>query len=221
MSEITTDLFNSAVEEAVYIEDTTKKNSDTTNKYPERFIPGEYLAHITDADTRVVDVKAGKYKARVYNFRVTVATENDKLSYKTEDWDGNDKTVDGKEYTGRTIKASGVFKFLEPKEGDEFESNSGENDRYLRFCEVLGVAPKTDTRVIGGKETAVKLLPNLEVDNLIGKPVLAVCNFQKKTWTDKNTGKERRSFEVKFVKIWNGGEIRHPQPTMPPDDLPF
>ena len=222
MAEVDTTLLSTATETAFFVADETTKDTDKktgANGSHQRFIAGEYLTHITECITRVVDVKKGLYKARVYNLTVVVAKENDKMSYKVKDIAGDDTTVSGHHFIGRKIKVMGVFKFLEPVEGDTFESNSGENMKYLRLCETVGVTPKTETRTIAGKETKVQILPNLDTEDVLGKPVISVVGLSRDTYTDKG-GNTRNYFEVKFVKQWEGGTIRETT-QVSPDDLPF
>ena len=49
------------------------------------FAKGEYLGHIVEVETKMLDVKQGKYKARLYSFVIEVAEENKKktLNLKT------------------------------------------------------------------------------------------------------------------------------------------
>ena len=114
-------------------------------------VAGEYLGHITDASTitREFDKKGRKHKARIFNFKVHVAQENTRNNY-SYTRDGETRTVNGEHYVGQKLLANGVFRYLEPSESDTFESNSGENKRYMLFCESLGLEIKTEERTVNG-----------------------------------------------------------------------
>ena len=113
---------------------------------------------------------------------------------------------DGSDYVGRNIKGLGVFKFLTPKEGDDFEANPSGNDKYLLFCKSIGVEIKKEERDMGGKKVTVEIMPSLSEDDINGRPVTAVVG-RGKPYTNKN-GKEIKPWQAKFVKSWDEGEVR-------------
>ena len=105
-------------------------------------VRGEFYGHITGATQKEVTFNrdGANYKAIVYNYNFVVAKENESQSYTYEHYkDKTEQTSSGKDYIGRTYKGGGVFRFLEPEDGDDFVSNSGGNQNYLRFCQTLGV----------------------------------------------------------------------------------
>ena len=53
------------------------------------FTKGEYYGHITEVDSKILDVKGGQYKARLYTYTVTVAPENSRAMFQYEGIDGN------------------------------------------------------------------------------------------------------------------------------------
>ena len=184
-------------DDILFIPDNDKKKTNSEWKRP--LTTGEYLCHIKDVETR--DVSFSGYKATVYNYFVQVSDENEKLSYT---FDGEEYS--GKEYARRNIKGLGVFKFLTPKEGDDFEANPSGNDKYLMFCKSIGAEVKREEREIDGKKVNVEIMPNLSEDDIVGRPVIAVVG-RGKPYTNKQ-GKEIRPWQAKFVKHWDEGEIR-------------
>ena len=186
-------------DEILFIPDsggTKKQNSDWKRPLTE----GEYLGHIKDVSTREVSFKG--YKATVYNYWVEVAKENEVMKYTFKD-----EEYDGSEYSGRNLKGLGVFKFLTPKEGDDFEANPSGNDKYLLFCKSLGAEIKKEEREIDGKKVTVEIMPSLSEEDIYGRPVIAVVD-RGKPYINKQ-GKEVSPWQVKFVKPWDEGEIRN------------
>tara|TARA_R110002110_G_scaffold200418_1_gene411159 strand:- start:392 stop:1024 length:633 start_codon:yes stop_codon:yes gene_type:complete len=201
-------------DEAFFIpSDDEVSTSESTSKYPPSVVEGEYLGHIVDARniTREFAKDGNQVKATIFNFKVKVAKENTVNSYNVKG-----RTVDGAEYTDKHIMADGVFRFLEPKDGDAFVSNAEGNKRYLMFCQSLGMEIPTHERTINGKTVTVQSLPDVGVNDLNGTPVIAVVG-KGKPWTD-DTGTERPSWKVKFTKQWTDGEKIT---TINTDDLPF
>ena len=187
----------------------------------EEYIPmveGEYHGHITETRTltREFTKENRPMKARIFNFKVTIAPENSTNKY-TIHRNGHDpRTVNGEHYVGKTVVADGVFRFLEPIDGDEFESNAEGNKRYLMFCQSLGLEIPTEERTINGKTVKVQLLPDVKEDDLDGTPVVAVVG-RGQDWTDDH-GKNRPSWRVKFTKSWEDGKRLAKTTT---NDLPF
>jgi|TARA_R100001530_G_scaffold135122_1_gene111546 hypothetical protein len=181
-------------------------------------IEGEYLGHIANTRSIVRPVRP-HFQARIYNFDVIVAPENASLKYQYEDIDGSHTEITGEQFVGKKLIAKGVFKFLDPQEGDDFEGNSSENSKYFRFCETLGVMPTDTVQTIDGKETTVKVLPLLTEADMIGKPVTAVLKKTKDEWTNNKGEKMHYSWRVSYVKLWTGGNLKDMK--VNPDDLPF
>ena len=184
-------------DEILFVADNSKKQQDGDWKRP--LNEGEYLGHIKDVSTR--EVSFNGYKATVYNYWVEVAKENEKMNYSFQG-----ESYDGSDYVGRNIKGLGVFKFLTPKEGDDFEANPSGNDKYLLFCKSIGVEIKKEERDMGGKKVTVEIMPSLSEEDINGRPVTAVVG-RGKPYTNKN-GKEIKPWQAKFVKSWDEGEIR-------------
>ena len=211
MSTMTETLHN---EEALFI---PSEDTETRDEYVP-MVEGEYLGHITEARTitREFTKESRPMKARIFNFKVTIAHENTHHSY-TIHRNGHDpKTVTGEHYVGKTVVADGVFRFLEPVDGDKFESNAAGNKRYLMFCQSLGMEIPTEERTINGKTVKVQLLPDVKETDLNGTPVTAVVG-RGQDWTD-DQGKNRPSWRVKFTKLWKDGKRLATTTT---DDLPF
>ena len=201
-------------EEALFI-----PSEDEENR--EEYIPmveGEYHGHITETRTltREFTKENRPMKARIFNFKVTVAPENEHNKYTIHRNGHEPREVTGEHYVGKTVVADGVFRFLEPVDGDKFESNAEGNKRYLMFCQSLGMEIPTEERTINGKTVKVQLLPNVKEDDLNGTPVVAVIG-RGQDWTDDN-GKSRPSWKVKFTKSWKDGKRLAGTTT---NDLPF
>lgn len=196
-------------EEALFIP------SEDTGK--DEYIPkvaGDYLGHITEARTITREfVNDGRtFKARIFNFKVNVAPENKTNTYTVNTKDGT-KEVTGEHYVDWDVVADGVFRFLEPVEGDKFESNAEGNKRYLLFCQSLGLEVPTEDRTINGSTVKVQILPDIKETNLNGTPVVAVVG-RGQDWVN-DTGETRPSWRVKFTKLWKDGK------RLATDDLPF
>ena len=197
-------------EEALFIP------SEDTDESRDKYVPmveGEYFGHITGTRTITREfIKEDKpMKARIFNFKVTIAPENANNSYIVRD-----EKVTGKHYIDKTVVADGVFRFLEPTDDDKFVSNAEGNKRYLMFCKSIGMEIPTEERVINGKSVTVQLLPDVEETDLNGTPVVAVVGRGKDWVTDE--GETRPSWRCKFTKMWEDGKRLATTTT---NDLPF
>tara|TARA_Y100000401_G_scaffold55907_1_gene44274 strand:+ start:18255 stop:18860 length:606 start_codon:yes stop_codon:yes gene_type:complete len=160
-----------------------------------KIIPKQlYYSYIKEVSIKEVPVK-GKYRAKVYNLTLELADENRKITFHD-----NGQEIKGEVYIGREVRTSGVFLFLNPSEGDDWEGNSGANERYLKFCENVGIdCPEVEIEVDGEKHN-VKKFPVLEASDLIGKPVQAY--IVEEQWTDKQ-GKSRTSVKAVGFNRWD------------------
>ena len=189
----------------------------------EEYIPkvaGDYHGHITESRslTREFTKDGRTFKARIFNFKVHVAPENEHNTYTRHSQDGTVIEISGKHYVDWTVVADGVFRFLEPTETDKtFESNAEGNKRYMRFCESLGLTIPTEDRTINGTTVKVQLLPDIKETDLNGTPVVAVVG-RGADWVN-DTGETRPSWRVKFTKLWKDGKRLSTITTK--DDLPF
>ena len=200
-------------EEALFI-----PTDDTTRTHTPK-VEGDYLGHITDTTTLVREFKTSDgrdVKARIFNYKVEVAHENATREYTFTDHNGTQHTTNGEPYVGWTVSARGVFRFLEPGEGDTFESNSENNVAYLRFCQALGMTIETTQREVNGKTIDVQVLPTLTEHDINGRPVIAVVG-RDKDWVN-DEGETMPSFRAKFVKLWKEGKALA---TTTKHDLPF
>ena len=194
------------------------EDSATETKYTPK-VAGEYLGHITnliESEREFTDRDGRNLKAKIFNFKIRVASENATMKYKYQDKHGNQQEHDGTSYVDWDIVADGVFRFLEPREGDTFESNASQNQRYSRFCEALGVETKQEERTVNGKTVKVHVLPSITTEQITGTPVVAVVG-RGKDWVN-NEGKTVPSWRAKFVKRWESGKRLS---TMTSNDLPF
>jgi len=210
MSTMTETLHN---EEALFI-----PTDDTTRTHVPK-VEGDYLGHITETRTLVREFKTSdgrNVKARIFNYKVEVAHENATREYTFTDHNGTQHTTSGEPYVGWTVSARGIFRFLEPKEGDTFESNSENNVAYLRFCQALGLTIETTKREVGGKTIDVQVLPTLTEEDINGRPVIAVVG-RDKDWVNDD-GETMPSYKAKFVKLWKDGKRLADTTT---NDLPF
>ena len=196
-------------EEALFIPSEDAEHDEYVPK-----VAGDYLGHITGARTltREFDTKGRTFKARIFNFKVNVAPENVSQTYTLTDG----KEITGEHYVDWTVVADGVFRFLEPIDGDKHESNAEGNKRYLRFCESIGLEILTEERTINGKTVRVQLLPDIKETDLNGTPVIAVVG-RGQDWVN-DTGETRPSWRVKFTKLWKDGKRLATTTT---NDLPF
>ena len=200
-------------EEALFI---PSEHTDAKDEYIP-MVEGEYLGHITGTRTLTREFTKEKrpMKARIFNFNVTIAPDNTHNEYTVHRHDTR-KVVTGEHYVGKTVISDGVFRFLEPAEGDKFESNAAGNKRYLLFCQSLGMEIPTEERTINGKTVTVQLLPDVKEDDLDGTPVNAVVG-RGQDWVDDH-GRTRPSWRVKFTKRWEDGKRLAATTT---NDLPF
>ena len=187
----------------------------------EEYIPkvaGEYLGHITDARslTREFTKDNRNFKARIFNFKVHVAPENSRQTYTLTSKDGTHREITGEHYIDWTVVADGVFRFLEPTDADNFESNAEGNKRYLMFCQSLGMEIHTEERTVNGKTVKVQVLPDIKETDLNGTPVVAVVG-RGQDWVN-DTGETRPSWRCKFTKLWTDGKKLATTTT---NDLPF
>ena len=199
-------------EEALFI-----PSEETTTHVPK--VEGDYLGHIKEVTTLVREFKTNddrNVKARIFNYKVEVAQENAKNEYTFTDRNGTSHTTSGDAYVGWTVNGRGIFRFLEPEEGDTFESNAENNVAYLRFCQALGMTIETARRELHGKSIDVQVLPNLETTDIEGRPVIALVG-RDKDWVN-NDGDTMPSYRVKYVKLWKEGKRLSHTNT---NDLPF
>ena len=158
-----------------------------------------YPSHITECKIAEVSVRK-KYKAKVFNFYVEIADAVKELTFTTD--------------KGNQVKGGGVFFFLNPSDGDDFEANPGGNDKYLHFCESIGIeCPEVEVE-IDGEKRMVKTLPELQESDIIGKPMMSYIDVAP--WKDKD-GNQKFSMNVKNFDKWTDGETRD----LEMEDLPF
>ena len=214
MTKVTDDLFDKAINETSFaIPDSPKEKKSGVKKQP--LVKGDYLGHITQVNSKVVDVKGGEYKARVYDYFVEVAPENKKNGYAYKDYDTNEiVTGDGEAYVGYKFKGS-IFKYLEPGKDDTFKSRTENNKYFLWFCEACRIECPVVTTKVDGEEMEVKSLPSIDMESLVGTPVCAFVD-RGNTWTDSE-GKERTPWVAKWLKQWKEGKKRE----MTDEDIPF
>ena len=198
----------------------TKEQSFYVKGRKTKFVPfakGDYWGHITEVDSKVLDVKGGQYKARLYTYTFLASTENKDCDFQYEDIDGKMLTTKGHVYIGKKFKGK-LWRFLEPSKDDTFESNPTGNAGYLRFCETIGVECPTETKTIDGEDVEVQLLPELSADMILGQPV---CAFVDKGRPFKNKeGETKVYWDVKFCKKWTGGTKKEIS-AKSGSDLPF
>ena len=169
------------------------------------FAKGEYFGHITEVDSKVLDVREGKYKARLYSFIVEASEENKDKDFKFENIKGELEDTKGDVYVGKKFRGK-LWRFLEPQKGDKFESNSDGNKAYLTFCKNIGKECPIEVRTIDGEDIEVQLLPNLTTEDFLGQPIIAFVD-KGRPFTNKN-GEKRQYFDCKFCKKWEGGKKR-------------
>ena len=195
---------------------------DETEDTPKVRMPeGNYPAHIIEVNTVERTVK-GQHRALIYNYTVKIAPEAADMQMSALDYDGQEVQVSGEGYIGRTIRSSGVFKFLHPQNGDDFEPHPSGNKGYANFCKVLGVEMPVKEIEIEGEKVKVRELPDLTDDDILGKPVKAIIKYGK-PWTSNKDGKTRTYLEVKWLAGWEEGIKVDVElfPNGDDDNLPF
>ena len=185
--------------------------SETRKKNP--IALGWYPCHITDCQVKTTKIK-GKYKAKIYNPILEVADEVKGLKFTVKDIKNNDMEVTGEDYVGYTFRSMGVFYFLNPQVGDDFEVYPKGNVGYMYFCQALGLDLPKVKMDVDGTETEVFKLPELSKDDILGKHLMA-CIGNSKPWVGRD-GLNRTSFEAKAFKVWEGAKTKTVL-----EDLPF
>ena len=198
------DMFNEVTKEQSFYRKDMDKVEDTRNKYSP-YAKGEYYGHITEVDSKILDVKGGQYKARLFTYTVTVAPENSQNEFFYEDIGGKMVKTGGEVYVGKTFKGK-LWRFLEPSKDDTFESNTSGNKGYLRFCETIGVECPTEVRTIDGSEIEVQILPTLAPEAMLGQPIIAFVD-KGREFTNKK-GERTFFWDCKFCKKWEGGNVK-------------
>ena len=203
------DMFNEVTKEQSFYAKGKKKSFTPYGK-------GEYYCHIVDVDSKILDVRGGQYKARLYTYTVEIAEDNSILDFEYEGIDGKPVKTKGSVYVGGKFKGK-LWRFLEPGKDDDFESHSSGNTGYLKFCETIGVECPTETRTINGEDVEVQLLPNLTPDMMLGKPVIAFVDKGRPFINKK--GVETFFWDCKFCKKWTSGKDKDIKSK--DGDLPF
>ena len=202
-------VFDSSTESSFFVGDTSTKKENTFIPA----VPGTYVGHIVDIKSNVYDVKGGKYKARIYNFTVELAKENEGNKYQVKD-----KEVDGKEFIGRKLRSDGIFRYLEPGPNDSFEGRPDMNMGYLKFCEAIGIKCKEVKKEINGNEVTVKQLPSIIEEEVLGKAVKVTTKYGRPY--KNNKGFETTPLVIKYFNIWKDGEDKKiEKPNL--DEIPF
>ena len=167
-----------------------------------RLATGVYPAHIIKCDSTVRTVK-NKYKARIFNFRVKVHNSVASWTYQIEDITGKIVDANASDYIGREIRSQGVFFFLTPDVGDDFEANPGGNRKFMETLEAIGVECPEMEIDVDGEKRKVKTLPDVDESAFLGAPVFANVDLGR-PWKGSD-GVERQSFEVKSIDKWEQG----------------
>ena len=156
---------------------------------------GWYPTHVVDCTIATKGVK-NKYRAKIYNLKVAVAPEAKNQKFNIKDIAGNEVEVTGEDQIDYEFRGMGVFYFLNPQPGDDFEANPKGNVGYMYLCEALGFDLK-EAEVNGEK---VIKLPEISKDDIVGLPVMS-CIGESRPWIGKD-GNSRTSLEVKAFKVW-------------------
>ena len=193
------DMFDSVTKEQSFFVPGKKKDKKEWTP----FAKGVYLGHITECDSRIVDVKKGEHKARLYTYVFQVAEENKELSFMFLNITGNMEETKGDAYIGGKFRGK-LWRFLEPGEKDTFKSHSDGNSGYLRFCETIGLECPVGTRNINGEDVEVQLLPDLSPSDMLGKACKAMVDLGR-PWTNKD-GERKQYWDAKYVMKWDEGK---------------
>ena len=129
-----------------------------TNDTVQYFNPGEstrkklipkqvYYSYIKEVSIKEVPVK-NRYRAKVFNLTLELAEENKKTTF----YD-NGAEIKGEIYIGREVRTCGIFLFLNPSEGDDWEGNyEWKAEDMLRLTSKLTDVPschKCETEELG------------------------------------------------------------------------
>ena len=167
------------------------------------YAKGEYFGHIIKCESKVVDVKGGEFKARLYTFTFQASKENETKTFEFENIEGKMEKTKGDCYIGSKFMGK-LWRFLEPSKDDTFSSNSEGNTGYMRFCQTIGVECPVEKREVNGEEIEVQLLPNLSSSDMLGKPAIAVVD-KGRPWVNKD-GETKQYWDAKFLKKWEDGK---------------
>ena len=193
------DMFDSVTKEQSFFVPGKKKEKKEWTPYAK----GVYLGHIVECDSKIVDVKKGEHKARLYTYVFQVAEENKELSFMFKNITGNMEETKGDAYIGGKFRGK-LWRFLEPGEKDTFKSHSDGNSGYLRFCETIGLECPVGTRNINGEDVEVQLLPELSSSDMLGKSCKAMVDLGR-PWTNKD-GERKQYWDAKYVMKWDSGK---------------
>ena len=191
------------------------KENETKKKY-KPFAKGEYFGHIVECESKIVEVKGGKHKARLYTYVFEASEENKDVTFQYKSNEGGMEETKGDCYIGSKFRGK-VWRFLEPSKEDTFESYSEGNAGYLRFCRSIGIECPVEKRVIDGNDVEVQLLPNLSTEDMLGKPGIAFVDLGR-PWTN-NKGERKQYWDSKFIKKWAEGKERTISGAK--DEIPF
>ena len=192
------DMFDSVTKEQSFFVPGKKKKKEWT-----AFAKGVYLGHIIKCDSKIVDVKKGEHRARLYTYTFEVAEDNKRLEFEFRDISGEKEKTMGDAYIGCKFLGK-VWRFLEPGEKDTFKSHSDGNAGYLRFCETIGLKCPIETRNINGEDVEIQLLPELSPSDMLGKACKAMVD-KGRPWTNKD-GERKQYWDAKYVMKWDSGE---------------
>ena len=192
------DVFDSVTEEQSFFVPGKKAKKEF-----KPYAKGEYFGHIVECDSKVVDVKKGEHKARLYTFVFQAAQENETKTFEFKNIEGKMEETKGDCYLGAKFRGK-LWRFLEPGKDDTFTSNSEGNTGYMRFCQTIGVKCPVEKREINGEEIEVQLLPNLSASDMLGKPAIAVVDLGR-PFVNKD-GETKQYWDAKFLKKWEEGK---------------
>jgi hypothetical protein len=184
---------------------------DASEKRSNKPVPtGWFASHISKMTVKRDVVIKNKWMANIYNFYIEISDEAKHREYDIEQEDGTVQVGSGSEFVGRTVRSNGIFNFI--AKGD-YPVNSGGNDKYLEFCEVIGVeCPDMELEVNGEKRT-VKVLPEIDESDVLGKAVNVFIDTGK-PYTN-NDGIEVTPRIVRTFSEWANGETKDIEAPLP------
>ena len=181
-----------------------------------RLPEGIYKCHISKVSIIRDKTIKSKYKAHIYNLTVKLSDANKDTEYTVIDSMGNEKQVTGDTFADKEVRSMGVFNFIPPvDENSDWEANFRGNGKYLHLCKTVGAELPEIEIEIDGEKKKVSSLPNLEEEDLLGKPLIADVKFDKPY--KNNEGKMITPLRVKSFSEWTDGQTQ----TDLVDDLPF
>jgi hypothetical protein len=151
---------------------------------------GWYPSHIVSATIRKSVKVRQRYRAHIYNIKFKIS---DAEGFKIN---GNGSTV---KFANRVVTNNGLFYFLSPQQGDDFEENPTGNKLYYRLLKCCKVPMEK-------LDNGSYLLTEINPSAIIGHPMLIYLD-KSKPFIGKE-GKKITLMQVRKFMEWDGGSYK-------------